>query len=70
MFHNLTEFIIEIPKPARINGMALFNDELKLLILPTESFSMSEKTLIGFWSCINRITEPIEIAIINPIKKE
>ena len=27
MFHNFTEFIIEIPNPASIKGIALFNEE-------------------------------------------
>ncbi len=70
MFHNFTEFIIEIPNPARIKGIALFNEELRLLILPTESFSISEKTFAGFWSWINKINDPIKKAINNPIKNE
>ena len=70
MFHNFTEFIIEIPKPASINGIALFNEELRLLILPTESFSISENTFAGFWSWINKISDPIKKAINNPIKNE
>ena len=70
MFHNFTEFIIEIPKPASIKGIALFNEELRLLILPTESLSISENTFAGFWSWINKISDPIKKAMNNPIKNE
>ena len=70
IFHNLTELIIEIPRPASISGIALFKDELKLLTLPTESLNINEKVSIGFLSCKSNIIEPIIMAIINPIKKE
>ena len=70
MFQSLTEFIIDIPSPARISGIALFNDELRLLILPTDSRSINEKVSIGFLSCISSISEPIKIAITKPIRKE
>ena len=70
MFHNLTVLIIAIPKPARIRGIALFNDELMLLKLPTESLSIRENTSIGFCPCKIKIIEPIINAIKSPIKKE
>ena len=70
IFHSFTVFIIAIPKPARINGVALFNDELKLLTLPIESLNIKEKVSIGFLSCINKIIEPMTNAIKNPAKKE
>ena len=48
MIVELTELIIEIPRPASISGIALFKDELKLLTLPTESLNINEKVSIGF----------------------
>ena len=56
--------------PARINGVALFSEELKLLTLPIESLNIKEKVSIGFLSCANKIIEPIINAIKNPAIKE
>ena len=70
MFHNLTELIMDIPSPARIRGIALFNDALRLLILPTDKRSINENVSIGLLSCMSNIIEPIKIAIINPIRNE
>jgi hypothetical protein len=70
IFHNFTVFMIAIPKPARINGVALFSEELKLLTLPIESLNIKEKVSIGFLSCANKIIEPIINAIKNPAIKE
>jgi|TARA_Y100000748_G_C15358858_1_gene434861 hypothetical protein len=70
MFHNLTELIIDIPSPARIRGIALFKDALRLLMLPTDKRSINENVSIGLLSCRSNIIEPIKIAIKNPIRKE
>ena len=63
-------FIIAIPKPARIRGVALFKEELKLFTLPIDNLNISEKVSLGLLSCINKITEPIIRAIRKPTRKE
>ena len=50
MFQSFTELIIDIPSPARISGIALFNDELRLFTLPTDNRSINEKVSNGFLS--------------------
>ena len=50
MFQSFTVFIMAIPKPARIRGVALFKDELRLLALPIDNLNISEKVSNGFLS--------------------
>ena len=59
-----------IPKPARIRGVALFKDELRLLTLPIDNLNISEKVSNGFLSWINKMIVPIIRAIKKPNRKE
>ena len=70
MFQSLTEFIIEIPSPANMRGIALLSELLRLFKLPTDNLSIKEKTSNGFFSWINNIKDPTATAIKKPIKKE